>query len=296
MNRQTPGIILAVAALGLGALACVTPLSAASTPTPQVITVVVEPTQAPTDVPSPTATNLAPTASSVPTATQNLPTATTGPQCTILKRVNFRSGPGTAYNPPMGALEAGTLVIPKGYNPTGIPGGAWAQVLDPASNQLGWVSAGADFMTCNIDLASLPQVAVAPPPPPPRPQVSNSQPDGSANGLVGDFIFSPDFLLRMAVHLEGETEDGKGIQEVAFSVEDLATNKIIYERTERTAGYCIFGGGEPDCNPWPQTNYVITWGDGGPPVVDGVYNVRIAATGDGDATGNWNYDLTVDVP
>ena len=50
--------------------------------------------------------------------------------------------------------------------------------------------------------------------------MSNSQPDGSANGLIGEFIFSPDFLLRMGVHLDGETQDGKGIQEVAFSVVD----------------------------------------------------------------------------
>ncbi|HMN63248.1 MAG TPA: hypothetical protein PJ988_22970 [Anaerolinea sp.] len=216
--------------------------------------------------------------------------------CSIQKVVNFRKGRGTPYNPPLGALDVGAQVAPRGYNPTGVPGGAWVQVLEPGSNQLGWVNADAEFLTCNIALTTLPSVAVAPPPPPPRPVVSNSQVDGSANGLVGDFIYSPDFLLRVAAHIDGETKDGAGIQEVAFSVEDLSTNKIIYQRTERTAGYCIFGGGEPNCNNWPVTNSVITWGDGGPPVVDGVYKIRIEAKGDNNSTGSWRYDLTVDLP
>jgi len=291
MKPRKTGITVAVLALVLSTLACVSPLSSAPTATPQVVTVVVEPTQ------PPEATAATPTSAQAQASPTPLPpTATSGPLCTIQKRVNFRNGPGTAYNPPLGALDVGAQVAPRGYNPTGVPGGAWVQVLEPGSNQLGWVNADAEFLTCNIDLTTLPSVAVAPPPPPPRPVVSNSQVDGSANGLVGDFIFSPDFLLRVAAHLDGETKDGAGIQEVAFSVEDLSTNKIIYERTERTAGYCIFGGGEPNCNPWPVTNFVITWGDGGSPVVDGVYNIRIAAKGDNNSTGNWNYDLTVDLP
>jgi hypothetical protein len=114
--------------------------------------------------------------------------------------------------------------------------------------------------------------------------------------LDGKFTFSADFLLRMAIYLDGETQDGKGIQEVKFTVQDPQTNDTIYEHTEQTTGYCIFAGGEPDCNPWPETNYVVTWGDGGPRVVDGVYSILVEASGDGGATGNWHFDLTVDVP
>ncbi len=290
MKSRKPGIILAFCALGLGVLACVSPLSGPSTPLPQVVTVVIPATQPATAVPSPTIAN--------PTATlaEAQPSPTSGPQCTIQKQVNFRDGPGAAFNPPLGALDVGAVVIPKGFNPTGFPGGAWVEVLEPGSNQLGWIDAGAEFLTCNINVASLPQVAVAPPPPPPRPRVSNSQPDGSQDGLSGDFIFSSDFLLRMAIHLNGESQDGKGIQDVNFSVEDKNTHQVLYTHTEQTAGFCIFAGGEPDCNPWPETNYVITWGEGGPPVVDGVYLVRISANGDGGASGNWHFDLNVDVP
>ncbi len=275
-------------------LACGLPQGAAApTQTPVVVTVVVEPSATPAAAASPTA---AATPTNAPTATLPGPTATSAPQCTIQKVVNFRRGPGTAYNPPLRAFQAGATVNPQGYNPTGIPGGAWVQVVDPASNQVGWVSAGTEFITCSIDITALPAVAVEPPPPPQRPTVSNSQPDGSANGLTAEFIYSPEFLLRLAVRVDGGSSDGEGVKQVVFTVVDKKTKQQVYERTERNAGYCIFGGGEPNCNPWPVTNYAITWGDGGPAVVDGVYNVRMAAEGNNGESGNWNFDLTVDVP
>ena len=283
--------------LVLMSIACGLPQSAAApTQTPQVVTVVVEATPAPTQTGEPTLAATATTAAAAATATQPGPTATTAPQCTVQRTLNFRRGPGTAYNPPLKAFAAGEVVVPQGYNSPGIPGGAWVQVLDPANNQVGWVSAGTDFVVCTIDVTGLPSVAVQPPPPPQRPSVSNSQPDGSADRLIGDFIYSPDFLLRLAVRVEDTDNDGDGIKEVVFTVVDTATDRQIYQRVEGTAGFCIFGGGEPTCNPWPVTNYVITWGDGGPAVVDGVYNVRMAAEGDNDESGNWNFDLTVDVP
>lgn len=50
--------------------------------------------------------------------------------------------------------------------------------------------------------------------------------------------------------------DGAGIQDVTFRIQvDDGSDQVVYERTERQPGYCVFGGGEPDCN-------VLRLGDG----------------------------------
>jgi hypothetical protein len=43
--------------------------------------------------------------------------------------------------------------------------------------------------------------------------------------------------------------DGAGIQDVTFRIEaDDDSGQIVYEKQEKTPSYCVFGGGEPDCN------------------------------------------------
>ncbi|GAB4537294.1 MAG: hypothetical protein Kow0063_23840 [Anaerolineae bacterium] len=43
--------------------------------------------------------------------------------------------------------------------------------------------------------------------------------------------------------------DGAGIQDVTFHIEvDDGSGQVVYERREQRPGYCVFGGGEPDCN------------------------------------------------
>jgi len=43
--------------------------------------------------------------------------------------------------------------------------------------------------------------------------------------------------------------DGAGIQDVTFRIEvDDGSGQVVYERREQNPGYCVFGGGEPDCN------------------------------------------------
>jgi hypothetical protein len=266
-------------------LSCQLPFSGqpAETPTPQVITVVVTSTA-----------GIPVTASTAPTQ----PSPTSGPQCTIQKQVNFRSGPGTDFVPPLGSLPAGTRVVPQGFVAQGFPGGAWVQVLEPGANQIGWVSADSQFIACNLDVTKLPAVSVQAPPPPPPPRVSNSQPDGTPNGLIAKLITSPNYLMSFQVYAPDGSKDGDGIKQVTFTIEQ--NGKKVYERSEQTAHYCIFGGGEPDCNPWPMKGRVFTWGEGGPAVESGVYNVKIvaepdSANGDEDQFGSWHFDLTVQV-
>jgi hypothetical protein len=226
------------------------------------------------------------------------PTATSGPLCTVLQALNLRNGPGTAYRPPLQSLPPHTELTPLGYNPVGIPGGTWVQVEDASQNQIGWVSAGGQFVTCNIDLTGLPSVAVAPPPPPPPPSLSNSTPDGNfPDNFVWEAIFSPQFFVRMKVYdnNSGSSKDGAGIKEVSFTVQD-ANGNTVYQRTEKNAGFCIFGGGEPDCNPWVIENYMYMWKSNGKPVNSGDYKLAIVVTADSGDQGNWNYSVTLKFP
>lgn len=116
-----------------------------------------------------TATSPSSTETSVPPAaiTSVRVTATTSASCTVLQDLNLRNGPGKAYDPPIGILVAGTKFVPIGFEPQGIPGGPWvqAQVEVSISSKIGWVSAGSQFVTCNLELATLPAVEVPPPPP-----------------------------------------------------------------------------------------------------------------------------------
>lgn len=246
-------------------------------------------TALPADTSQPQVTTVPPT---------DAPTETPGAECSVLQSLNLRSGPGIAYNPPLRALPEGTRLRPIGFNPVGIPGGPWAQVEDPANNQIGWVSAGTQFISCNIDLTTLPSVAVAPPPPPPPPRAQNSDPDGS---FPDDLIFRADFdsryLLRLFAYDQdtGETTDGAGITAVIFSVED-ADGREVYSTSEETPGFCIFGGGEPDCNAWPLEDYVYKWQPGGIRVENGVYTLNVRVVMDDGQEGNWRYQLTIVIP
>jgi hypothetical protein len=236
-----------------------------------------------------------------PTEASSSPTDTPqpGPLCTVLTNLNLRSGPGTAYRPPVTSLETGTRLEPLGFNPVGVPGGPWVQVRVEGQDLTGFVSAGAQFVSCNLELNSLPEVAVAPPPPPPAPQVAESAPEGSfPETWQWELDFNPIYLLRVKVFdtLTGSTGDGDGIAEVAFTVID-PDGAVVLQRTEQTAGFCIFGGGEPNCNPWIIEDYVYKWQPGGAPAVSGDYQVNaVAQSTDGLETGNWRMIVKIQFP
>jgi hypothetical protein len=217
----------------------------------------------------------------------------------VLQDLNLRAGPGTAYNPPIRALPAQTVLTPTGFEPDGIPEGTWVQVRDDANNQVGWVSAGAPFVSCNIDLASLPSVAVPPPPPPPPPDFDASDPDGSfPDNLIFEADFDSQYLLRLYAHDSntGLTEDGAGISEVIFTVTD-SNNNILLQNSESTAGFCVFAGGEPNCNPWTFEDFVYKWTPGGAIVADGTYNleVRVILDDPNSDQGRWDYTITLNL-
>jgi hypothetical protein len=57
--------------------------------------------------------------------------------------------------------------------------------------------------------------------------------------------------------------DGDGIQRVDLWVDDAFGN-MVYSHRENSAGYCAFGGGEPDCTVWYFADHNYQWPDGIP--------------------------------
>ncbi len=267
-------------------------------PTPVVVTVLV-PAATQTPGPEPSAT---PAPSVLP--------ATTGPACTVRQDVNLRSGPGTAYDPPITSLQAGAELIPTGFNPQGVPGGSWLQVEVKGQNTKGWVSAGSQYISCNVELASLPPVSVSAPPKLTPPIVSAGAADGdNQDNFRISLDFNPDYFLRVYVFYSEDPnekfrakKDGRGIASVEFAITSPNGDVTYYDRTENNPGYCTFGGGEPDCNPWIVEGGQYKWKEGGQPVKSGKYGLTITVTADNGQVGDWLWNsnshnsITIDAP
>jgi hypothetical protein len=113
-------------------------------------------TSAVTPAPTPT---LIPTVTLTPTPTASPPPVSLDIFCTVTAdRLNLRPGPGTNYNPPLGVLETGEILLVVGRNADG----SWLQVavvddfLEPET--IGWVSA--DFLFCVGNVEDAPVVEV----------------------------------------------------------------------------------------------------------------------------------------
>ena len=70
--------------------------------------------------------------------------------------------------------------------------------------------------------------------------------------------------------------DGAGIESVTFTITD-ETGQEVHTRTEKTPGFCVFGGGEPDCTVWRFSEHGGQW-PGGAPLQPGVHDVRISSS------------------
>jgi hypothetical protein len=92
--------------------------------------------------------------------------------------------------------------------------------------------------------------------------------------------------------------DGAGIEHVTFRIEpDDGSGQIVYEKRENHAGYCVFGGGEPDC-------WVLVFSENGnrwpapfdTEIFNGQYLARIdIKPEDGEAT-QWRWRFVIENP
>ena len=269
----------------------------------------------PTEAATPTTAAAAPSPTAAPITAS--PTAAAG-LCRVIGGVNLRPGPGVVYNPPLASLGPDTQLTPLAYVPVGYPQGPWLLAQVQPTGQLGWVSALPQYLACDSDPALLPPPDVIPPTPVPPPtavpptptrplasappDIDNDAPGGNfpSDNVLGEVIVNPTFLFRMDVRdLTFGNHEGAGINFAEFSI---TGDGVDYFRREGTAGYCVFGGGEPTCNPWPtddQGRY--TWGEGGPLVQNGEYfaSITVDAQRDDPEFGNswnWNFPFRVTLP
>ena len=133
------------------------------------------------------------------------------------------------------------------------------------------------------------------------PDVDNDAPAGiceeTAN-ILSRVDRDPDSLFRaLALDNRIGNHDGDGILGVRFAI---IGDNLAYSKIEETAPYCIFGGNEPNCPPWPRDeDGRYTWGAGGPVVQTGRYHVfvEVFATQPDSATGSdscdWSFPMDV---
>lgn len=90
------------------------------------------------------------------------------------------------------------------------------------------------------------------------------------------------------------TNDGDGIENVTFTIVD-SNGDPVHERTENNAGYCVFGGGEPDCNVLWLTENSPQW-PGGAQVSSGFHDVSIDINPYNGDNVVWMWSFEIDLP
>lgn len=243
--------------------------------------------------------------------------ATATPQAPCVVRasptLNLRAGPGTNFSV-LGVLRVDAQLRPLTRNADA----TWIEVQPLPSGQRGWVAGGQQFIECTINLMTLPLGALPPTPtqqptatPTPTPVPTLPPlvvlPGGGpgADGWVGALttglgmarLDSGVAVFRDRIFFRAEVERTPGnrrIDRVEFRIED-ANGESFYQRTERTYGYCVFGGGEPNCNVldirsgarWPDTNRSICNGD---------YTVFVRIVLEDGNAGTWSSPFSIDNP
>lgn len=84
-----------------------------------------------------------------------------------------------------------------------------------------------------------------------------------ADGPTDPPVFTDRIVFRAEVFDTNKGwQDGDGIKNVNFKVSYEDEGRQVHERTENNAGYCVFGGGEPECNVWVFSQHNRQWPDG----------------------------------
>ncbi len=289
------------------------------------VTSTVEPTATATRVPTKRPT-VRPTRR--PTATRT-PTRTPTPEpevCSVqVNRLNLRSGPGVVYDPPIGGIPRNAELIPLSRNAAG----AWIEVEVASNGQRGWVSSAPQYVDCTFEISELPLGIIPPTPiptptptptatptvaasPTPTPPAFVILPGGGDPGpFEGDVVagagtfsvgssqptFRDRIYFRLLVKERGRSSDGDGVDRVEISVRFQPNNgneRQVYSRTERTPGYCSFGGGEPNCDV-VRIGRDARWPDTDTPIENGNYEVNFSVVRDGEnsPSANWRVPFVI---
>jgi hypothetical protein len=217
------------------------------------------------------------------------------PRCTVVANgLNLRTGPGTNFQPAITQLANGTELIPQGRDPDG----TWLLVQVASSGQVGWVSSGAQFVTCSVDVPGLPvaqipatPTAAVPPtstPPPasptPTPPTLVVDPIEGAGNWLAEILHprydpaatSQLFFQVRAYDGDFGTHDGDGIDYVDFFFYD-PDDDLVYEHRENNAAYCAFSGSHP-CPAWDFAQNDYRWPNGNP-IRNGPHTLEVEVQG-----------------
>ena len=235
------------------------------------------------------------------------------PTCTVkaaADQLNVRKSPGVS-GVRIAQLRSGDkfqpLTIVDLPNDTQNP--RWVQ-LKLKDGRLGWVSARTQFLSCTINLSTLPKgTAPIPPTPTPFAVAFTDLPAGGGgdeilNGVVRGIGAKVDgdnnivFRKRMEVRLEATyngKSKGQGIESVEYFVSDEEGN-TVHQQTERNYPYCMFGNNTNDCeNVWVFANTGFTWPQSQIEIdPDTTYFMNITATSTNGESRNWNFSFKIE--
>jgi hypothetical protein len=120
-------------------------------------------------------------------------------------------------------------------------------------------------------------------------------PGYSQADVTEPIVFRDQMVFQVEVFDAGVgSKDGDGIKDVKITIHD--GDKVVHERTEEHAAYCVFGGGEPDCNVWVFADYDYKWPGGDQIINYRTYNVDMVITPQQGEVANWRWSFMVELP
>lgn len=115
------------------------------------------------------------------------------------------------------------------------------------------------------------------------------------NEISSPMIFRGRIGLALSIYSINAAEPvaGAGVEEVTFFVTDLETGDIVYENSESTSLYCLFGGNTlEECRALTFAEMNNQWPDGSP-IYNGEYRIDMEIETDDD-NGNWNFSFFIE--
>jgi hypothetical protein len=124
-------------------------------------------------------------------------------------------------------------------------------------------------------------------------------PGFAASEVTRPMVFRDRMVFRVEVFdTRTGLVDGAGIQDVTFRiVADAGNGEVVYERQEKNAGYCVFGGGEPNCNVLVFAESGNRWPDPfGGEILNGQYLAIIDIVPVDGEPAQWRWSFNVEIP
>jgi hypothetical protein len=130
---------------------------------------------------------------------------------------------------------------------------------------------------------------------PPKDGRNVTLPGFAPNEVSEPMVYRERMVFQAEVHDRNVgTQDGDGIDNVRFTITD-DRGEPVHFRQENNASYCVFGGGEPDCNMLNFAESDYRWPDGDTlyPVL---YSVSIDIQPYGGNPVTWFWSFRVELP